>query len=415
MDRISFNLPYDDARFYTEKREKLLQKTANSLASQQKIPELRDDPVSASHAVRYQSVSFRLNRFVDNIDQIRGHNQIAEGYLRNSVDILQKLRELAVQMANGIYTEEERKIASNEVDQFLRQLVENANARTGDGTRLFGGLQTTSDPFRIVTGVRATGEKEYISTVEYLGDQGRRWIEVNEGTLVAQNIPGSELFWAKNDRIFSQVDASAYVVRQRSSVFIDGNDIQLEPGDTIGSIVQKINDSPAAVQAGIDPVSNGLTLETTTPHRLWLKDEEGSTILEDLGIVNKIKGLPPYNISETAVSFSGSIFDMIIQFQERLINNDMEAIGSSTLRGVDDSIQSLLTGLASYGALDERLSVLSQRVSMNIIEVDTLHANAAEVDYAQAMTQLKKMEYAHQVSLAVTARVLQQSLLDYLR
>ena len=49
-----------------------------------------------------------------------------------TVDILQKVRELAVQAANGIYSKENRENMAVEVDELLKELVTTANSRYQD-------------------------------------------------------------------------------------------------------------------------------------------------------------------------------------------------------------------------------------------------------------------------------------------
>lgn len=404
----------DDSQFFMRKRERLMQDTSNKVSSQSRIQNLRDDPLAAAHSTRYQSLGFRLQRFQKNIEQVRGHNQLAEGYIHHAVDIMQRVRELAVQMATSTYTAEEREYASYEVDQLLNELIESANAKDGEGASMFAGTRTRELPFRPVMGILANGERERIVGVEYLGNIMGQKVEVNEGTVIESNIPGNQIFWAKNDRMVSLIDRRGYQAAAAGSFRVDNAIIQVEEGDTLPVIVQKINDSPAAVRARIGQPEGGIILESTTSHQMWLEDIGDSSILQDLGLVNTT-GLPPYNISQDVIYTPGSLFDVVFQFRNSLLGNDQDTIGSQVLGNIDEGMDSLISNMARYGALDARLELLYKKINNEELEVQQLDAGARGVDYAQMVTELRMLEYAHEAALATTARVLQTSLLNYIR
>ena len=98
-----------------------------------------------SKAVEKLSSGLRINRAADDAAglaisekmraQIRGLNQAsrnaqdgisliqtAEGAINETHAILQRMRELAVQAANGTYQDEDRKLIQKEVDQLLEEL-----------------------------------------------------------------------------------------------------------------------------------------------------------------------------------------------------------------------------------------------------------------------------------------------------
>ena len=83
-----------------------MNKLNNQLGTQQKIQSLRDDPVAAGHLVKYQSYLNRVNNFEKNGLTLSDQFQYREGYMSNSLEIMQRVRELAVTGANGIYNQD---------------------------------------------------------------------------------------------------------------------------------------------------------------------------------------------------------------------------------------------------------------------------------------------------------------------
>ena len=65
--------------------------------------------------------------------------QTSEGYLQETTDILQRLRELAVQSANGIYTAEDRMQIQVEVSQLVDELDRVASHAQFNGMNMLTG------------------------------------------------------------------------------------------------------------------------------------------------------------------------------------------------------------------------------------------------------------------------------------
>jgi flagellar hook-associated protein 3 FlgL len=94
-------------------------------------------PPAAAHATRHQSYLTRLERFSDNIQNSINHYQVAEGHMRHSVDILQEIRQLAVQGGNGTYSRDDLIAMGNQVDELLREFINTANATDAEGLSIF--------------------------------------------------------------------------------------------------------------------------------------------------------------------------------------------------------------------------------------------------------------------------------------
>ena len=137
MRRISSNMNNMDTQANLRIQESRLNKANNQLGSQNRIHQLRDDPVAAGHLVRYQSYLGRVKNFEKNATTLTEQFSIREGYMNNSLEIMQRVRELAVTGANGIYTNEDMKNMAGEVDELLKELVQNANAVSSDGNSIF--------------------------------------------------------------------------------------------------------------------------------------------------------------------------------------------------------------------------------------------------------------------------------------
>ena len=67
MRRVSTDMLNTDMQYYLRRQEDGLQNLQSQIASGNKLNQLRDDPLAASHAVRYESYLARLERFENNV------------------------------------------------------------------------------------------------------------------------------------------------------------------------------------------------------------------------------------------------------------------------------------------------------------------------------------------------------------
>jgi len=417
MPRVSTDMPNTDAQFYMRRQESKLSKMQSQMASQNRIHELRDDPLAASHTVRYESYLARLERFEKNTQYAKDHYSVAYAYMNETMGVLQRVRELAVQGSNGTYSPDDLKLMAVEINELVKEMVSLSNTVGPDGKQLFAGDKAFTEPFRIVEGTVEGGSESIVARVEYRGAGASRRAEISEGSYTDLDIGGGEMFWAEKMQIFSTVDASNYRVNTAGTMFIDGTEIKLSPGDTLPAIVAKINDSAAPVKAFIDPETRGLALEGTNPHLIRAEDGVGgATVLRDLGIIrgNMENNAPNWDTARSRVS-GGSVFDMLIRLRDAMYRGDQDFIGSQGIAGMDLSISNLTTRIADIGSRQERVETVWQRLNQEIPNVATHIARESSVNMTDAATDLKMLDFVHKATLQTAARILPPTLLDFLR
>lgn len=414
MYRVSTNMSNDDMSYALRMREYQLNQVDNEIGSQSRIVNLQDHPLSASHAVRYQSRIARLERYQKNVDAVIDTNNVADGYLANATDIMQRIREIAVQGANGTYTKGDLNSMGQEVNQLLDQLVQIANSRTPDGTTLFGGEKDLGEAFQAITGNVPGAGRQVYTQVAYFGSIGENKIQTGDESVIPQNMPGDRVFWAEQQQIISNRNATSYVVQSPSQIAIDGHLINLQPGDNVATIIAKINDSGASVRASLDPVKQSLVLTTTEPHQLWLRDVSGNT-LTDLGAIGTPGGQPPHNLAPDALVSGGSLFDMVIALRNDLYQGKTIDIGGAALKGIDAGLNNLLSARSELGSINERLKGVRGQIAYEIPVVQQENSRAVDLDITKAITDLKTLEYTYQATLQTAAKILPPTLLDYLR
>ena len=415
MQRISTNMPMLDNRFRMSERDFRMNQVQRGIASSRAIGNLRDAPVDAAHITRLGSSEKRLNQYMDNIDYVKGRWSQAEGYMNEAVTIVQRLRELSIQGATGTYSKEDMGYMAIEVDSLMSELASVVNAKGGDGQYLFAGDDTSTPPFLVENGRIPGMDRSAIIGVSYAGDLGRSKMEINDGQTVDTNLRGNEVFWADQQQVFGARDTEGFTVTEPNRFILDGKEVTLEPGDNIHNVVRKINDAGAAVKASLDPVTGSLNLETTVPHQIWLEPAEG-TALVDMGLLTDSGGTkPPANWHADAVVTGGSLFDQGLALRDALLEGDQERVGGAVVGGLDRGLDSLLRNLADLGAKTERLDIASSRLGEEVSAVSDWKSSLGDLDLTEAITEMSMLEYTQKAAYQVAGRILQPTLMDFLR
>lgn len=409
MNRISTNMVNDSMQFYMRDRSLRMNELMDQAASQSRIRNLRDDPASAAHATRHQSVTGRLERYSENLETAQSRHRVAEGQLMSAVDMVQRIRELTVQAATGTYTAHDRAAIATEIDQLLEEMVLVANGRDGDGSSIFAGTRSNEVPFRVVRGGAADSGSDAITGVVYRGNDQVRRIEIADGETVAASIPGNTAFWAEAGRIYSGTDGTGYTALQDATITVNGTEIAVSAGDNIYGISAKVNDAGAGVKARVDPVTGGLVLEGETAREITLT--ETGTVLQDLGVLAG----PDGRIAATARSYGGSVFDAIISVRDMIREDQTERLGGQGLRQMDQALDAIIGTLATVGARSERIEVAYRRTAVQIENGYGRISHELDVDLAETVTDLSVMEYTHRAALSTASKIMQTTLLDFLR
>ncbi len=97
---------------------------------------------------------------------------------------------------------------------------------------------------------------------------------------------------------------------------------------------------------------------------------------------------------------------------------------SSTLGGVSSTSTSddittmhnkILEVQADVGARQNRVELMENRLSIREVSVTKQMSNNEDVDYSKAITEMVTSESIHQAALSVGAKIIQQSLVDFIR
>lgn len=136
---INHNLSAMFASRFEGMNTKALQSSAEKLSSGQQINSAKDGAAELAISETMRSQIRGLNRASRNIGDGISFIQVAEGYLQETTDVLQRIRELSVQASNGIWDDSARMQIQVEVSQLVAEVDRIASSAQFNGMNLLTG------------------------------------------------------------------------------------------------------------------------------------------------------------------------------------------------------------------------------------------------------------------------------------
>ncbi len=127
-------------------------KSMEKLSSGMRINRAGDDASGLAVSEKMRAQIRGLNQASENASNGISFIQTTEGYLQESEDIVQRIRELAVQSSNGIYTEEDRMQIQVEVSSLIAEVDRIASAAQFNGMNMLTGRFARPTGENTVTG-----------------------------------------------------------------------------------------------------------------------------------------------------------------------------------------------------------------------------------------------------------------------
>ena len=153
-------------------------KDMEKLSSGLRINRAGDDASGLAVSEKMRSQIRGLRMAGENAQNGISFIQTAEGYLQESQDIMQRLRELSVQASNGIYSDEDRMQIQVEVSQLVNEVNRIASHAQ------FNGMNMLTGRF-----ARPTGENAVTSSMWlHIGANMDQRVRVIIGTMTAQGL-----------------------------------------------------------------------------------------------------------------------------------------------------------------------------------------------------------------------------------
>jgi len=166
-------------------QQKELAKTQLQVSTGERLQSPSDDPVAAVKILGLERDISVNEQYIANAGVAESKISTAEKSLASAANILQRIRELAVQGLNDTNDANARSGIAAEIEELNKSLLNLANTTDSNGEYLFSGYQSFTEAFDPVT-------------YAYGGDSGQRNIRIGSQYLVEATEPGDDIFVVTN-------------------------------------------------------------------------------------------------------------------------------------------------------------------------------------------------------------------------
>lgn len=277
---------------------RVMDKTQNQLSTGKRISKGSDDPVGVAYAMRMRTNIVETEQYQKNVSDALSWLEATDSALGDIGNALQRVRELAVNAANGTHNAESLKAINDEIGQIKDHIQNTANTNLA-GRYLFSGT--------------STGIQSYVNGVMQ-GNQNKVHYEIGVGTRLPINVTAGE--------VFSDLDAAG---NETDSIFMALDKLMLD------------------------------------------------------------------------------------------INSGDSALISSNLSAIDKWMDKNLSTRAEVGARINRLELTDNRLNETELNFTKLLSETEDADMAEVLTKLKMQESVYRAALGAGARIVQPTLIDFLR
>lgn len=111
---------------------------------------------------------------------------------------------------------------------------------------------------------------------------------------------------------------------------------------------------------------------------------------------------------------AGSVFQVLTTIADDM-RTDPSNVASNNLGALDGALDRVLTSLGEVGARSNRVENVVERATTQELTLRSRISEVEDVDLAQTIMELQLQEVAYQAALGATSRVIQPSLMDFLR
>jgi flagellar hook-associated protein 3 FlgL len=182
--KISTGLYFDRSTQQLGGVQARLTKVQEQLSTGLQIVKPSDEPDKASLITRLEGELARQASYQETLKSVNVRLTAEETALKNTSDVMYRIKELAVQAANDTVGAQDRQSIALEMGNLREQILSLANSQDSNGNYLFSGSKAGSPAFN----------KDATGHVNYQGDQARMQVNVGDNRRMNLNMPGSDLY-----------------------------------------------------------------------------------------------------------------------------------------------------------------------------------------------------------------------------
>jgi flagellar hook-associated protein 3 FlgL len=419
--RITFNSLNRHAQSVIRERYADLARLQEQLSTGKRLLRPSDAPVDVANDLKLRSKIAEITQYRKNIEDANGFISITDTAMMSMNDLMQRMRELAVQGASDTLSATERNYIGKEVEQLTRQFLSLLNT-TYKGDYVFGGTQTKIPPCPIESSQAGSQENyDQLKMAWFDGTAGTdtpiQLRSAFDNTAITNIIPGSFKL-VSNDSLGNRrewINGTDYTID-----YVNGTISILSTGSDPAALTVDVS-AGGAFNAGPTPPGyyspNGFAI--TFDHVTQGKDIFGDTVETAGNIYREVERGTTMAINITGdeiirdAATGTDLIETLVSLGQSLYNNDRNAIRQS-IGAIDNSFQNILSAEARNGSRLNRIETTLSRNDEQVTETTRLQSEIEDAEMTDTITDFSLAETVYNAALKSAAMVLQPSLADYI-
>lgn len=359
--RIADKMAFNQVNQNLSKNRTDMADLQNQAATQKRINKPSDDPLASTRVLGARTEERGNGQFIKNINNARSFLEFSDQSLSELTEILVRAKELAVSQANDASgNQESRMVTASEIEQIYNQSVQIGNRKLGE-RYVFGGYKTQTMPFN--------------QFGEYAGDDGDMKIQIQKGSFIAMNVPGNKIF--------------------------------LGQGLNEDGVVRSRHEAPTDVQE----------LKQFQQEEVE-RDEHNREIEENYVETRGPASDRRQKVSDKQDPVTGragiNLFTTLKNLETSLRTNDKEGI-QEALDTMDQAISQVVLARSEVGARIMSVNSTMDSLQKAVVDNKVTASQLEDADVFQVVSDINKTDSTLKATLETSGKLIQPSLLDFLR
>ncbi len=361
------------------------------MATQKRINRLSDNPVDGGRVLDLKSAVTRSKQYIEAIGRADSTAGIYDTALDQMQGLVVRAKELAIQESNEVTsTTATREATRIELSILTSEMVHVANTQF-DGRYVFSGFQTKQPAFADATAVAASGG----------GNTGGATAAVSIVNTTQLNYHAFAVRFTAADR-YEVVDTTTGATVLADQAYASGDAIRFQ------GLEMTVTNGAGA------PATGDEFAVSVIPPGVFQGDGQSQEVEIQPGTRVTVNVTGDRVFQGNGVPGGVDLFSIMNAINGALREGDTDAL-QAQLDTLDKAREQLSNERANVGTRTNLLEQVKARQLDIQDNLEVLRSNLEDIDIAEAATELTKRQNAYEATLAAASRIVQPSLLDFLR
>jgi flagellar hook-associated protein 3 FlgL len=409
-----------------------IQGLQGDISSGKRISKISDDPIGATRAQDFRtSISFmgtlQRNMRDDFVWMDRTEAEIAD-----ISDMLRRTKTLILAQANASGDDATRRVTAEELDALLDGMIDAGNSKIGK-LYIFSGSKTFTRPLAESPGMQPA----IIRVKDPAGDPA---VDVDGEALVDDAPPPPPLpeGFDADMAVFEGNSSNTYILKitkagplgrahyqvtddggetwSRNQTMLPKNEVFNQDGKATDKVFLQVN--PPKPEEGEQEFvfPEGMEFEfKPNPSLAYRGNQDKRMVRTGEGI------LLPMNLTAEDIFFakegdaeSVNVFDLMFTLRRALLDNDQVAL-ERRLDDIDLAFEQVLENRASIGAVRKEMEQRMEKLDDRVFSKTSQLSDIEDLDIPKAIVEMNMADTRNRAALNTSARLLEPSLLNFLR